>query len=199
MLAEKQKSKPAESVSVEDYLQGEMIADIKHELFNGQVFAMVGASENHDYISGNIFGEFYNHLKNASCRPFTADMKVKTANGNFRYPDCMVVCEQDNEDPYYKTKPVILVEVISASSRKTDRKDKLLEYINIPSLQEYIIIEQDFVDVEVFKKIDDWHSSHYFLGDAITLESIDLTLSVEDLYHRVNNEEMVQFMKEKTV
>ena len=184
-------------ITEEEYLESELTAELKHEYINGDVYAMAGASENHDYISGNIFGEFYIHLKDSSCRPFTSDMKLKTAKGNFRYPDCMVVCEEDEENSYYKTKPVILIEVLSRSTRRTDEKDKLLEYINIPSLKEYVLIEQDFVDITVYRKSDSWRSTHYFLDEEIYFESIDLTLSVEEIYHRVKNEDMIAFLDRK--
>jgi Uma2 family endonuclease len=184
-------------ITEEEYLECEVSAERKHEYIDGDIYAMAGASENHDYISGNIFGEFHAHLKNSSCRPFTSDIKVKTAKGSFRYPDCMVVCEEDKENAYYKTKPVILVEVLSRSTRKIDEKEKLLEYINIPSLKEYVLIEQDFVDITVYRKSDSWRSTHYFLEEDIYFESIDLTLSVEEIYHRVNNDDMVEFLEKK--
>ncbi len=182
-------------VSEEDYLKSELTCEEKHELIDGQVYAMAGASENHARISGNIYSEFRNYLKDKSCEAFMSDMKVKTSAGNFRYPDCMVVCGEDNNnDHYYKTNPVILVEVLSRSTRKTDKKEKLLEYINIQSLLEYVIIEQDYVDIEVLRRREAWVSKHYFLGDKITFESIELTLSVEEIYHRVQNEDMVEFL-----
>ncbi|KJV07566.1 Uma2 family endonuclease [Methylocucumis oryzae] len=182
------------SVSEEDYLKGELTSEIKHELIDGHVYAMAEVSENHDRISGNIYRKFGNHLENSSCEPFTSNMKLKTPTGNFRYPDCMVICHKDDESHYYKTKPVILVEVISRSTRKIDEKDKLIEYINIPTLQEYVLIEQDFVDITVYRKSDDWRSMHYFLGESVHFESIDLTLPVEAIYHRVQNEDMVEFL-----
>jgi len=189
--------KEVKLISVEEYLDSELNSEVRHEYVNGGIYAMAGASENHDYISGNIYRKFGNHLESSFCRPFTSDIKVKTAKGNFRYPDCMVVCEEDNDSSYYKTKPVILVEVLSRSTRKIDEKHKLLEYINIPSLQEYVLIEQDFVDIEVFRKKDNWFPQHYFLGEEVTFESIDLTLTVEEIYHRVNNEDMVEFLNNK--
>ncbi|MDO9140760.1 MAG: Uma2 family endonuclease, partial [Methylobacter sp.] len=79
-----------------------------------------------------------------------------------------------------------------------DKKDKLLEYINISSLQEYVIIEQDIVDIEVFRRSNHWRNNHYFLGDEIVFESIGLTLSVEEIYHRVQNEDMTEFLNSKT-
>ena len=184
-------------ISVEDYLKFELDSEMKHELVDGYVYAMAGASENHDRISGNIYRKLGNHLENSPCEPFTSDMKLKTSTGNFRYPDCMVVCDKDDENKFYKTKPVILVEVISRSTRKIDKNDKLLEYINIPSLQEYVIIEQDSVDIQIFRRSNHWIPKHYFLGDEITFESIGLTLSVEEIYHRVQNEDMVEFLNTK--
>jgi len=68
---------------------------------------------------------------------------------------------------------------------------------NIPSLQEYVLIEQDFVDVQVFRRNEGWIPSHYFLGDEVTFESIGLTLPVEDIYHRVQNDDMLEFLNNK--
>jgi Uma2 family endonuclease len=183
--------------SEEAYLQWELTSEVKHELIDGQIYAMAGASENHARISGNIYAEFRHYLKDKSCEAFISDMKVKTSAGNFSYPDCMVVCGEDNHDHYYKTNPVILVEVLSRATRKTDKKEKLLEYINIQSLLEYVIIEQDYVDIEVLRRSEAWVSTRYFLGDSITFESIDLTIPVEDIYHRVQNEDMMEFLNNK--
>ncbi len=195
MFAEKQQS---ETISFETYLISESVSANKHEWVNGEVHAMVGASENHSVLTFNIARKIGNHLEDAPCKIFIADMKLKTPNGNCRYPDCMVVCEKDNEDPYVKSKPIILVEVLSHSTRKTDEKDKLLEYINIPTLREYVIIEQDFVDITVYRKNNDWHSTHYFLEEDIYFDSIDLTLSVAEIYHRVENQDMIDFLQRQT-
>lgn len=185
-------------LTVEDYLKQELTSEIKHEFIEGYVYAMAGAGQNHDRISGTIYRKMGNHLENSPCEPFTSDMKLKTSAGNFRYPDCMVVCDKDDENEYYKTKPIILVEVLSRSTRKIDEKDKLMEYINIPTLQEYVLIEQDFVDITVLRRSENWLPRHYFLGDEITFESIVLTLSVEEIYHRVQNEDMIEFLNSKT-
>ncbi len=194
------KSKKKEPISVDEYLLAEQVNELKHEYVYGQAYAMAGASQNHGRLSGNVFGEFRNHLKNSSCEPFIADMKVKTSTGNYRYPDVVVTCDNQFIDNDCATKtPVILVEVLSRSTRKIDEKDKLLEYINIPSLKEYVIIEQDVVDVTVYRKSDDWRSTHYFLGEEIHFESIDFTISVEDIYHRVENEDVADYIKEKGI
>lgn len=125
-------------------------------------------------------------------------MKVRTASGSYRYPDVLVVCDDNFIDNGYVTKtPTIIVEVLSRSTRKTDEREKVLEYINIPTLQEYLIIEQDIADITVYRRNKDWHCTHYFLGDEIHLDSIDLTIRVEDIYQRVQNEDISDFLKQK--
>lgn len=187
-----------QNTTVEEYLNGELISDTKHELVNGQAYAMAGASANHNTISINVVSEFRAHLKNSPCRPFASDIKVKTPTGNYRYPDVLVVCNDDfSNDGYVTENPTIIVEVISKSTRKTDEQTKRMEYINIPTLVEYVIIEQDYVDVAVFRKSDQWRPTHYFLGDEIHFESLDLTLAVEEIYSRVNNEDMNEYAAKK--
>lgn len=188
--------KTTDLISVEDYLTGELSSDIKHELIDGYVYAMAGASANHERISGNVYRKFGNHLENMPCEPFGSDMKLRI-NANFFYPDVMVDCRFDNSEPYFTQTPIIIVEVLSRSTRKKDTTLKLLSYINISSLQEYVLIEQDFVDVQVFRRNEGWIPSHYFLGDEVTFESIGLTLPVEDIYHRVQNDDMVEFLANK--
>lgn len=183
-------------ISVEDYLAGELTSEVKHEYIDGRVYAVAGASKNHERIAQNISRKFGNHLENSPCEPFGSDTKVRVRD-NFYYPDVLVDCSVDESEPYYTNTPVIVVEVISKSTRKMDEQTKRMAYINIPTLQEYVIIEQDFVDIAVFRKSDDWRHTNYFLGDEIHFESIELTLSVEEIYHRVQNEDMVVFMEKK--
>ncbi|WP_036254719.1 Uma2 family endonuclease [Methylobacter sp. BBA5.1] len=183
-------------VSEQDYLQGELISDVKHELINGHVYAMAGASANHERIAGNIYRKFGNHLDGSACEPFGSDMKVKVGS-NFFYPDVSVDCHFDESQPYYTESPIIIVEVLSKATRKTDETVKLLSYINIPSLQEYVLIEQDYADIQIIRRREAWLPRHYFLGDEITFESINLTLPVEEIYYRVHNADMDEFLSSK--
>ena len=183
-------------ISVEDYLADELIRERKHELINGHIVMMASASANHERISGNIYRKLGNHLESTPCEPFGSDMKVKIGS-NFFYPDAMVDCHFDESKPYYTETPTIIFEVLSKSTRRTDETTKRFAYINIPSLQEYILIEQDFVDIEVIRRAEGWISKHYYLGDQVTFESIDLSLSVEEIYHRVNNEDMLEFLAQQ--
>lgn len=183
-------------ISEEEYLQGELLSDIKHELIDGEVYAMSGASKNHDRIAGNFYTKLLPSLENSPCEPFSSDVKVKVGS-NFFYPDVMVVCDDQTDHPYYSESPAILVEVLSKSTRRNDETIKRLAYQSISSLQEYLLIEQDFVDVEVCRRMNGWLSQHYFLGDEFVLDSIGITLSVEDIYRRVQNEDVLTYLQEQ--
>lgn len=190
-----QNIKTNDFITESEYLSGELVSKLKHELVDGQVYAMAGASVNHGRISANISRKLGNQLEGTSCEPFISDMKVKTSTGSYRYPDVLVVCDDNFVANGYATEtPVIIVEVLSRSTRQTDIQDKLMEYINIPTLQEYVIVEQDVADVTVYRKSDDWRSKHYFLKQDVYFESIDMTLSVEDIYDRVENEDVSDFL-----
>lgn len=183
-------------INEEDYLQGELISQTKHEYRDGQVYAMAGASRNHERIAGNVYRKIGNYLEGHPCEPFASDLKVKAGN-NFFYPDVIVVCDEQNPHEYYTNSPVLIVEVLSKTTRRTDETTKRLAYFNIPSLQEYVLIEQDIVDVEICRRGKGWVSEHFFMGDELGFESIGLTLTVEEIYARVDNEDVRTYLEEK--
>jgi len=197
-LAKKLESKITES----EYLEGERISEIKHEYIDGAIYAMAGASENHGLISQNISRELGNDLikKKSPCKILSSDMKVRISKNSisYFYPDVAVFCDKHEHDSvYYKHSPIIIFEVLSKSTRKNDLSSKKLAYFNIASLQEYVVIEQDICEVEVFRKSEQWKSTVYFLGDDISFESIATTLSVEDVYYQVENEDIINYLKDK--
>ncbi|MBF0437832.1 MAG: Uma2 family endonuclease [Magnetococcales bacterium] len=185
------------TITEEDYLQGELESEVRHEYVDGYVYAMTGGTDNHATISGNIFSEIRNFLKGKKCKAFNAEMKVRTSKTSFRYPDMMVVCDETSKNNLYKECPVIVVEVISGSSRRIDTITKKREYLNIPTLKEYVLIEQNIAVVEVFRKDNDWNSDRYILGDEVCFTSIGLTLSVEEIYDRVDNEDIQEYLRKK--
>lgn len=184
------------AISEQDYLQGELLAETRHELMDGQAYAMLESSEDHNLISLNVASELRNQLKGTLCRTFMVDMKVK-AGHDFFYPDVMVVSQQDNGSNYYKTAPVIIVEVLSKSTRRFDKTNKRLQYQQIPSLEDYVLIEQDSAEIEVFSKQNHWQSAYYYLGDEITFAAIGVTMRVEDIYYQVNNADVLEFLWDK--
>jgi len=179
-------------ISEQDYLAGELISTVKHEYINGDVYAMAGASKNHDKIAGNIFAKFHLHLEKTACTPFFSDVKIKVENDYF-YPDVMVVCDELSDHDYYTESPIIIVEVLSKATRKMDQTLKRQTYQHLPSLQEYVLIEQDLVDVELCRRANHWQPEHYYLGDTVYFAAIDLYLPVEAIYARVANPDMQDF------
>jgi Uma2 family endonuclease len=183
-------------ISEEDYLADEELRDIKHEYFDGEIFAMSGGTVNHQRLTINISSEFHNHLKGTPCEAFSSDMKVRADKGKkYFYPDVVVSCNNDDGNTHFSESPRIIVEVLSNSTRKFDKNLKRQIYESIPSLEEYVLIEQDRVEITVFRKSVSWQPTYYFIEDEITFESIDLTLPVLEIYARVDNQEMQNFLK----
>lgn len=183
-------------ISEAEYLEGEHYTDVKHEYVDGEVYAMSGASANHNRIAGNLFTAFNIYLKNQPCQPYTSDMKVKVDSKYF-YPDVLVDCSNLSGDSYFTQSPILIVEVLSKSTRQIDEKLKREVYLQIETLQEYILIEQDFVDVEVVRRSNGWRSEHYYLGEEISFASIGVTVSVEDIYSRVDNSDVKEWLEKK--
>jgi len=189
-------------ISEKDYLDGELVSKIKHEYIDGTVYAMAGASRNHNLIISNILSEIRNKLKQqqSPCDIFSSDIKVKESKETIKYfyPDVLITCDADeSESEYYVNSPTIIIEVLSESTKQYDLTTKKLYYFNIPTLQEYIVIEQDICRIEVFSKKDQWNSHSYFLGDQIHFKSINITVSVEDIYYHVKNKSIDRFKRKK--
>lgn len=184
----------ADFIPVEDYLLGERDSEVKHEYVDGQVYAMAGASVNHNIIVSNVSGLLWNALQGQPCFPVSSDMMVKTSDFQYRYPDVVVICDGDETgDEHVSENPRLIVEVLSNSTRQQDTEIKRREYLAMPSLQEYVLIEQDVVDVEVFRRSDDWRPTHYFMGDDVHFEAVDVTVSVEAIYQRVKNADVQRY------
>ncbi|MGY6276108.1 Uma2 family endonuclease [Methylomonas sp. MgM2] len=183
-------------LSAEEYLRWEASTGKKHQLVDGEIYAMGGASENHNLLAGNIFSEFKNRLKGRPCRTFMADMKLRVAE-DFFYPDVMVVCREDHENTYYKTSPTIIVEVLSKTTRKFDQSRKRLRCQSLPTLEEYLLVEQDKGEIQVFSRKDGWQSNYFYLGDEIVFHSLNIAVPVEAIYDQVDNEDVAAFLEQK--
>lgn len=168
-------------ITEQQYLQGELQSQIKHEFVQGEVFAMVGASSAHNWISLNVASTLRTHLKGKPCRPYMNDMKVRIAE-NFYYPDVLVDCSDIANDAYFVETPILIVEVMSASTKTYDKTFKLQQYKNIPTLQEYVMVEQNTQLVEVVSRLDGWQPHYYELGESFMLQSVGLKMSVAEVY-----------------
>lgn len=178
-------------LSPEDYLEREASADSKHEFVNGFILAQAGASRAHNLISASLLARFTLHLKGNPCRAYMSDMKLRVKTNEmdaFYYPDIMVSCDQSPPSDYYEDKPVLLVEVLSDSTRSKDKLEKLNVYMKLASLKEYIVIEPKKVSVILWRKDGDNIKSYEFVeGDELTLTSIGLSFPVTDIYESVLN------------
>lgn len=178
-------------ISTEDYLANELKSDVKHEYIDGQVYAMAGAHSNHNRLTATLIRKIGNHLDGKQCQPYASDMKVKIGT-KFFYPDVLVDCS--DIDGYFTENPKLIIEVLSKSTRRTDKTIKLMAYTQIPSLEEYVLIDQDMVEIEVLQRNEGWIPKSYYLGDSVTFTSIGLTLSVEAIYERVQNSDMAEWL-----
>lgn len=176
----------AHYLSPEAYLLGENDRSdgIKYEYINGQVYAMAGASRAHNLVAGNFFLSLGNHLKGSRCHAYQSDMKVgirSLRENHFYYPDVQVSCA-DEQDRYYNASPCLIVEVLSDSTARIDRYEKLIAYRLLPSLQEYVLCAQHAPFVEVYRQRTEWQAEYFTSGDTFLLESVGLEMAVDDLY-----------------
>jgi len=174
-------------ISLEDYLEGELISDIKYEYINGAVYAMAGAKRAHNLISMNFVNLLFNHLRGTPCRVFGSDMKVGilTATDDiFYYPDVQVSCERHGHY-YHTTEPKLVVEVFSSETKRVDKVEKFYFYRKLASLEEYVLVAQDCLRVEIYRRRNGWDVELLGEGHSFQLESVGLALTVADVYQDV--------------
>ena len=154
------------------------------EYDNGSVYAMASASRIHNLLSMKLANSLFNHLANSNCQVFQSDMKVaieSLEDTRFYYPDVQVSCEDETDD-YFNRSPCLIIEVLSVSTAQKDRAEKLQGYRLIPALQEYVLCSQDSPFIEVYRKSNNWTVEHYISGQTVVLESVDLSIVVDELY-----------------
>ena len=176
-----------ESINYEEYIDQEATSDIKHELIDGELYAMTGATRSHVKITGNISRHIGNHLDGTSCIPYASDMNVKVSSiDNGYYPDVVVSCEEGGDERFLSS-PKLIIEVSSKSTAVKDRNTKLRDYFLIPSLQEYALIEQDRYEVSVYRRYKDRPELEIYYEEDKKIEftSIGLRISMKDLYKNV--------------
>jgi Uma2 family endonuclease len=176
-------------IGLDDYLQGELASDIRHEYVAGQVFAMAGAGEAHNRIAGNLFYHLRAATRGTPCGVFISDMKIRVpAHEAFYYPDVLLTCDPNDRESLYKTSPYLIAEVLSPSTEIIDRREKLIAYRTLPSLRDYLLVAQDSRRVERFRRTEagEWH--HEIIEDGaltFTCDGLQVCLSLADLYEDV--------------
>lgn len=178
--------------TAEEYLARERAAPLERsEFINGQIYAMSGASREHNLVSGNGFGELRAQLRGRPCEAYINDMRVKiNETGAYVYPDVVVVCgEPQFEDASVDTltNPTLIVEVLSPSTEGYDRGAKSAHYRRLASLQEYVLIAPNRISVERFvRQGGEWVLSEATdPGTIVSLASIGCRLALADVYDKV--------------
>ena len=176
------------TISVDDYLAGELQAEQRHEYIDGQVYAMTGASDRHGLIANALAFALTPAARRKGCQLFTSDMKLRLEIGGktcFYYPDLLLSCDPQDREPYFRRSPCLIVEVLSESTARIDRREKLLAYQTIPSLQSYLLIEQERRHVELYRRGTGWQAEHYgdsALPNTLPIECLGTSLSLDDIY-----------------
>jgi Uma2 family endonuclease len=179
-------------ISPEEYLGIERKSEIRSEYLNGEMFAMVGASREHNLIVANLTREITQQLKGKPCELYPTDMRVRIpATGLYTYPNVVVVCgEPLFEDEHVDTllNPTLIIEVLSESTESYDRGKKFSHYQTVSALVEYLLVAQDEYRIEQFVKQPD---GHWLYSDArspegsLELASIQCVLALKEVYDRV--------------
>lgn len=176
-------------ISVESYLTGELRSEVRHEYLGGSVYAMAGASAEHNLIAGNLFAALHAHTAQGPCRVFMADMKVHlliARDDVFYYPDLMVTCDPRDTDRYFMRFPKVLIEVLSAETERTDRREKFFSYTNLDPLEEYILVAQQQYEVTVFRRSNQWNPEVLGqLDQRLELASLRFAMPLSAIYRKV--------------
>jgi Uma2 family endonuclease len=180
------------ALTPQEYLAKERKADFKSEYYRGEMFAMAGASEEHNSIVTNVVGELHPQLKQHDCKVYASDMRVKVdPTGLYTYPDVSVACEGrefEDEELDALLNPQVIFEVLSKSTEAYDRGPKFEQYRKLSSLSEYLLVSQDRCHVEHYEKQADgsWTLREFNdLQEVVVLRSIECKLTLADIYLKV--------------
>ncbi len=175
-------AKVLKQLSFEEYLAQEEKAQVKHELVDGLLYAMAGASDRHNRVSGNVFGLCWQAAGRGPCRVYASDMKLKVDAQTSYYPDVMVVCQPD-EGEYYKESPCLVVEVLSKSTEAIDRREKLHKYLKITSLRAYLLVDSLSRRVEeYYRQGEGWQYLELVGEGRVLVPCLGVELSLEKIY-----------------
>ncbi len=179
-----------EWITPEEYLSAELNSECRHEYLGGHMYAMAGASEEHNIIALNIASALHIALRGKPCRAFINDMKVKIdriGRDVYYYPDVMVSCGPQGESRYFKIDPTVIFEVLSPETESIDRREKYFSYTSIDTLQSYILMEQTKIGATIFRRAGtEWQTETLNrLDEILRLESLQIELPLSTIYERV--------------
>ncbi|MCU0781760.1 MAG: Uma2 family endonuclease [Akkermansiaceae bacterium] len=177
-------------ITIAEYLAGEQHSPVKHEYLGGAVHAMSGGTNRHGVICVNAVNLLFNQLRGKPCQPFNSDTKVRIElpdHTRFYYPDAMVVCHPNPLADTYQEHPVVVIEVLSESTRRIDTGEKRDAYLAIPSLKVLLLVEPDEPVVTAYRRRTEGGFAterHCGMAAVIPLPEIGATLDLAALYDR---------------
>lgn len=178
--------------TAQEYLEIERASKEKHELHYGTLITMTGASLKHNQIVRNLIVSIGSYLKGKSCNLFPSDLRTKVfTEDSFTYPDITIVCgEPELMDEHFDTllNPSVIIEVLSPSTEKYDKGFKFFHYMQIPSLNEYIMISSTGIYIHISRKQNDSSWKFEEITNPITslfINTIEHNISVHDIYDEV--------------
>jgi Uma2 family endonuclease len=181
-----------QKMSIEEYLEMENASTEKHEYYKGEIFDMSGAKMPHNRISSNLLIALGSKLKGKKCQPYGSDARIHIeSNTLFTYPDISIICGEVitlNNDDYNVLNPTVIIEVLSKSTKNYDRGEKFKLYRDIATLKEYILVDPESTDIEIFRLNENGHwelEEYKSLTDTVIIKSIDETVLVSDIYDGV--------------
>jgi Uma2 family endonuclease len=180
----------SQKMTAEEYLEWEAKQEFRHEYIDGEIIAMTGGSLPHNDIALNFYRALYPLVRQRGCRINVSDAKVQARkNSRYFYPDLVVSCDPDDlKSREFIQHPKVIVEVLSPGTATYDRTKKLKYYRQIPSLQEYVLVDSEEIIVEVYRRGEGkmWLYYEYEAGETIALESIEFECAIELLYEGVS-------------
>lgn len=178
-----------EFVSVADYLATEEASPVRHEYLGGLVYAMAGETLAHNQISQNLLFQLRRKIKGGPCRTFISDIRVNfhlRTDEYYYYPDLVVTCDKRDTHPRFVQYPKLIIEVLSESTERVDKREKFFAYTSIPSLEEYVLVAQTSREVTLFRKANEWKAEKISGARAkVTLSSLKLTVPLAAIYEGV--------------
>ncbi len=173
-------------VSVEEYLAAEEGSEVRHEYLGGLVYAMSGETRDHNLIVQNCGFALRQHLQGGPCQLFLSDIRVNfdlRQDQYFYYPDLVVTCDKRDTHPRFVQFPRLIIEVLSESTERIDKREKFFAYTSIASLEEYVLVAQAQREVTVFRRGEEWKAVK-FAGpnDKVVLRSVKLSLPLVEIY-----------------
>ena len=185
-----------ERMSVKEYFMLDQTApDAKYEYQNSTIRLMAGGTIEHDEIAFNIRAALKQEFRSGPCSVRGSDLRVQVNSDTYFYPDITVTCDVADRRPGNKLirSPRLVVEVLSPSTRRIDRTEKLPAYQACPTIVEIVLVDQFSPDVQVWRRDNDdksvWHSMHYGPGEVVEFASLDVRIPMEDIYSEVNFDE----------